>query len=262
MAVRGKKERKTTSAGGQGHDGSRRAAAQLAEMAGGIAHDLNTVITTIYGFSEQALESAGEQSGTATHIRKIISAADRVKMLTARLLSLSRRAADEKVTVRVTDILSDTIEFVKPSIPPGIKIIRKISAPEATIETIPVQLFRIFLNLIMNAVQAIEKKKGNIEITVDGPVNNKGNRPGKNDSFLLIRITDTGKGMDGPTIEKMFEPYFTKGSEQGTGLGLTVVNDALKDMGGTITVRSAQGHGTTVDMIIPHATFGAVSEKD
>lgn len=262
MPARGKQEGKTSSAGGHGRGRSSQAEAQLAKMAAGIAHDLNTVITTIYGFSEQAMESAGEKSRTAAYVRKIISAADRARMLTARLLSLSRHAANEKMAVRITDILSETIDLVKPSVPAGIKIVRKINAPEPTIEAVPLQLFRIFLNLIMNAVQAIEEKKGIIEITVDGPVNNKGKRTKKNDTCLHIRISDTGKGMDRDTIEKMFEPYFTGGGEQGTGLGLSVVSDALTDMHGTITVSSVKGHGTIVDMIIPDATFGSVSEKN
>jgi nitrogen fixation/metabolism regulation signal transduction histidine kinase len=68
--------------------------------------------------------------------------------------------------------------------------------------------------------------------------------------------------MDSTTIEKMFEPYYTKERAKGTGLGLTVVSDALSEIGGTISVRSAKSQGTIVEMLFPDATFGSVNEKN
>lgn len=236
---------------------SRGTNATVSVLAGGIAHDLNTVITTIYGFSEQALESLGEgDPDTAESIRRIIGAADRAKQLTGQLLDISRRNAEEKVLVRVADVLAETIDFLRPSVPVGIRINRKLSAPDASVMAVPVQLFRIFLNLILNAVQAIPAQGGTITVTLDAPVNEDGTKTDENGTHLLIRISDTGKGMDSETARNAFNPFFTSRRENGTGLGLSVVSDAVSELGGKISISSVQGEGTTFCLLIPGAFFG------
>lgn len=231
-------------------------------MAGGIAHDLNTVLTTIYGYSEQALENLAPDSDTAQHIRRIIIAADRAKTLTGQLLSLSRRAAEEKIQVRVADILSDTIDFVRPSVPPGIRIVRMLNAPDASVMAVPAQLFRMLLNLLLNAAQAIGEKEGTITVTLEAPVNEEGEKAESNGTHLLIRISDTGIGMDIQTAARIFDPYFTGGKKNGTGLGLTVVSDAVRELGGRIRVIPVQEGGTTFELLIPDAIFGSLPEKN
>ncbi len=238
------------------------AAAQLSAMAGGIAHDLNTVITTIYGYSEQALETLEQDAETVQYIRRIIAAADRAKTLAGQLLSLSHRVAEEKVPVRVADVLADTIDFIRPSVPSGIRIIRNLSAPDASVMAVPAQLFRILLNLILNAAQAIGEKEGTITVTLEAPVNEEGERTEENGTCLLIRISDTGKGMDSGTAGKIFDPFFTSGKKSGTGLGLTVVSDAVRELGGKIRVSSVRDKGTTFELLIPDTFFGSLNEKN
>lgn len=237
------------------------AAAQLSALAGGIAHDLNTVITTIYGYSEIALEALGHSPEAALNIRRIIGAADRAKMLTGQLLDLSRRAAQEKVPVRVAAVLSDTIDFIRPSVPEGIRITRRISASEAFVSAVPAQLFRIFLNLILNAIQAMSEKGGTLTVTLGYMADASEPDPGETGRCLQVRISDTGKGMDEATAAKIFKPFVTAGKEKGTGLGLTVVSDVVRELGGTITVSSAVGKGTTFEISIPGVFFGPVHEK-
>jgi len=238
------------------------ASAQLSALAGGIAHDLNTVLTTIYGYSEQALENLDSGSDTAQNIRRIIAAADRAKTLAGQLLSLSRRAAEEKVLVRVADVLSDTIDFIRPSLPSGTHILRMINAPDATVMAVPAQLFRIFLNLLLNAAQAIGDKEGTITVTMEAPVNEEGAKAESSGTHLLIRISDTGIGMDSKTAASIFDPYFTGGKKNGTGLGLTVVSDAVRELGGRIRVSSVPEVGTTFELLIPDAIFGSLPEKN
>lgn len=233
--------------------------AGISVLAGGIAHDLNTVITTIYGFSEQALENLGDgDPETAESIRRIIGAADRAKKLTGQLLDMSRRTAEDKVPVRVADVLAETIDFLRPSVPEGIRINRKLSAPDASVMAVPAQLFRIFLNLILNAVQAIPAQEGTVTVTLDAPVNREGTKTDENGTHLLIRISDNGKGMDSETARNAFNPFFTGRRENGTGLGLTVVSDAVRELGGEISISSVQGEGTTFSLLIPGAFFGSL----
>lgn len=245
-------------AGGRDHG----ADAQLSALAGGIAHDLNTVITTIYGYSEMALETPDLSPDAAQNIRRIIGAADRAKMLAGQLLDLSRRAAQEKVPVSVAAVLSDTIDFITPSVPEGIRITRSVTAPDAFVNAVPAQLFRIFFNLILNAVQAMSGTGGTLTVTLGTRESTESKGAGEHTPDLLISFTDTGKGMDDTTAANIFRPFVSVGKENGTGLGLTVVSDAVRELGGTITVRSAIGKGTTFELIIPGAFFGSLPEKD
>lgn len=236
-------------------------AAQLSALAGGIAHDLNTVLTTIYGYSEQVLEILGDDNPEASEqARRIIVAADRARGLTGQLLSLSHRSAEEKVAVRVADVIADTIDFIRPSVPSGIQILRRLKLPEATVMAVPAQLFRIFLNLLMNASQAIGEREGTITVTLDLPEIPTRTGGDEKPGFLLITISDTGHGMDKSTAVRIFDPWFTSGRQNGTGLGLTVVSDTLRELGGTIRVDSKQDKGTTFRLLIPSAFFGSLTE--
>lgn len=238
------------------------ASALLGALAGGIAHDLNTVITTIYGYSEQVLETLGDANPDASEqTRRIIGAADRAKVLAGQLLSLSHRAAQEKVAVRIADVIADTIDFIRPSVPSGIRILRMLKASDATVTAVPAQLFRIFLNLLLNASQAIGDREGMITVTLDYHEKSKSDPAGDNRKWLLVTVRDNGKGMDSTTAGKIFNPWFTSGTRNGTGLGLTVVSDAVKELGGTVAVDSEPGNGTTFSLLIPAALFGSVPEK-
>jgi len=238
------------------------ASAQLSSMAGGIAHDLNTIITTIYGYSEQALEKLDDDPDTSQHIRMIIAAADRAKTLTGQLLSLSHRSAEEKVPVRVADVLTETLDFIRPSLSTGIRIVRMISSQDATVMAVPAQLFRIFLNLVLNAAQAIGEKEGTITVTLEAPVNEKGEKEAPDGTHLMIRISDTGKGIDPRTAARIFDPWFTSGKKKGIGLGLTVVSDAVRELGGRIRVNQVKDGGTAFELLIPDAMFGSLPEKN
>lgn len=238
------------------------AAAQLSALAGGIAHDLNTVLTTIYGYSEQVLEILGDDNPEASaQTKRIIVAADRARILTGQLLSLSHRSAQEKVAVRVADVIAETIDFIRPSVPSCIQIRRLLKVPEATVMAVPAQLFRIFLNLLLNASQAIGDVAGTITVTLDLPEEKTGAGDGEIPDSILITIKDTGNGMDAETAARIFDPWFTSGRKTGTGLGLTVVSDAIKELGGIIRVDSEPGKGTAFSLWIPSVFFGSLPEK-
>jgi signal transduction histidine kinase len=237
-------------------------AGQPGALVGGIAHDLNTVLTTIYGYCEQVLDILGDDNPEASEqAKRIIAAADRARGLTGQLLSLSHSSAQEKVAVRVADVIADTIDFIRPSVPSGIQILRRLKLPEATIMAVPAQLFRIFLNLLLNASQAIGDREGTITVTLDLPEISTVSGDEENPGFLLITVSDTGNGMDSSTAARIFDPWFTSGRQNGTGLGLTVVSDALREIGGTIRVDSEPGKGATFSMLIPSAFFGSLPEK-
>ncbi len=242
----------------QDHDATA-AAGQAYATAGAIAHDLNTILTTIYGYSELALESLDESSDAGRNVRRIIEAAHRARTLTGQLLDLSRRSAPEKVSVNLSEAISETLDFVMPSVRNNISVIRQMNAPDLIVEAVPEQLFRLFLNIAVNALQSMEDSGGILTVTLDNSDKENGGEVGAGRSHALIRFEDTGKGMDAETTSRMFEPYFTSGKKgAGTGLGMTIVRDIVTEMEGTLKVSSEKGRGTVIDLLLPVAMFGSL----
>lgn len=227
---------------------------QYGRLAGGIAHDLNTILTTIYGYSEMALESLDETSEAGQSIRKIIRAADRARILSGRLMNLSLHTTYEKVNIRVSNVISEAVSFIKPSMPVNTEIVENIAAPDILVSADPVQLLRVFVNLAVNALQAMEETGGRLTITLEAVRKEDINHiPAA--EYALIRFTDTGHGMKKKTAERMFDLFFTTGKNgKGTGIGLTLVHDIISDLNGDIKVSSRVKEGTVIDVLIPAVT--------
>jgi signal transduction histidine kinase len=237
------------------------ASATAYAIAGGIAHDLNTILTAIYGYSELAQESAGDAAATEKYLMRIIGAADRAKSLTAQLIDLSRGALQPPQRVNVGEILEDAVRFLRPSADDNITITEKISAPELHVDAVPAQLFRLFINIAANALKAMEEKGGRLVITLEA-VSDLNGIVGEAADTALVRFADNGRGMDRETTERLFEPFYSKGEGAGgTGLGMMVVRAIINDLGGAVRVNSNPGAGTVVELLIPLSGFGPVDEK-
>ena len=182
---------------------------QYGKLSGGIAHDLNTILTTIYGYSEMALETLDATSEAARDIHNILLAADRARALTGRLMNLGLPAVNEKKTVRVSEIIEETISLIKPSIPHGTEVTVNITSPDIHVSADPLQLFRAFTNLAVNALQAMESTGGRLTITLERVSADDSDKINDRE-YALIRFADTGHGMDKKTTDKMFDPFFTE----------------------------------------------------
>lgn len=258
----GRIKRKKTDAGPGDTERHPDPVAEAYSIAGGIAHDLNTILTAIYGYSELALEDSGDTTAVEKYLGRIIGAADRARSLTGQLIDLSRGALQPRQTVRIGDILSDAVRFLRPSAGDSITVTEKINAPELLVDAVPAQLFRLFINIAVNALQAMKEKGGSLEITLDA-VSDSDRSAGSPLNTALVRFADTGMGMDPETSEKLFTPFFTAGDrEGGTGLGMMVVNAIIRDLGGAVRIDSQPGTGTNVDLLIPLSGFGPVDEKN
>jgi signal transduction histidine kinase len=230
-------------------------------IAGGIAHDLNTILTAIYGYSELAQESAGDAAATGKYLEKIIGAADRAKSLTAQMIDLSRGALQPPQRVNIGEILADAVRFLRPSAGDKITITERIKAPELHVDAVPAQLFRLFINVAANALKAMKEKGGRLVITLEA-VSDRTDSDGAAADTALVSFADTGMGMDSETTERLFEPFFSTGEGKGgTGLGMMVVRAIMDDLGGAVRVNSNPGTGTVVELLIPLSGFGPVDEK-
>ncbi len=228
----------------------------IGALAGGIAHDFNNILTTISGYSELLQDDLPKSSPSAQKVAKIRMAVSKARSLTNQILTFSRQMEQEKVSVNVYDVLKETIGFVKSSVPSNISVRSNFRRIEAPVYADPTQLFRVFLNLITNAVQSLENRKGtifiNMEVVEGRNVQNEMNKNIVADEYVQITFRDTGKGMDQSLMRRIFEPFFTtREVGKGSGLGLSVVHGIVSEIGGEILVSSEKDKGSSFYIYLP-----------
>lgn len=227
----------------------------LGELASGISHDFNNILTAIFGFAEISIEDLPENSKLKYNIEQIISAAERGKDLIEQILSFSKKSDKKFIEVNLESIIIEGMKLMKPLIPSSIKIKTNIKADNKIIFGNPTQLYQILINLCTNASQAMLGENGLIEITLENIEINSTNSnkyildPG---NYLKLEISDTGRGIVPEIQKKIFDPFFTtKNRENGTGLGLSTVHGIVKNHKGNIFVESKEMEGTSFIILFP-----------
>ena len=225
-------------------------------LAGGIAHDFNNILATISGYSEMLQEDLPKDSPLSDNVSKIQGAVLKAQSIINQILTFSRQVEQEKITVNVAEVLKETIGFLKSSVPANIVIRNRIQGRNANVLADPTQLFRVFLNLMTNAIQSMEESGGTLSVhmaIVEGKlVRHELNRDIVADEYVLLTFSDTGKGMDPSILERIFEPFFTtREVGKGTGLGLSVIHGIITEMEGEILVSSSREKGSTFYVYLP-----------
>jgi PAS domain S-box-containing protein len=228
----------------------------IGSLAGGLAHDFNNILATIYGYAELLLEEIPKDSAESEKLARIITAVTKARSLTNQILTFSRQVEQQKIAVKIYDVLNETIGFVESGKPENISLVTSITDTDAVVYADPTQLFRVFLNLMTNAIQSMEGKTGTLTVglnIVDGTLlRNELNRDIVADEYALVTFEDTGMGMEPSVIQRIFEPYFTtKEVGKGTGLGLSVVHGIVGELEGEILVSSRPKKGSVFSLYIP-----------
>jgi len=223
---------------------------------GGIVHDLNTILMTISGYAGMMAEDLPENSPFKDTTLRIVSAVERARSLTDRLLASENQNQVDKIAVNIIDVLKESIDFALPSLPPGISLNCDIPPAEISVYAEPLQLLRVFLNLVTNAVHSMEGKGGILSVGVKVLDKNKVKSIIKKDivseKYVVISFSDSGPGIDTSLKGKIFEPYFTtKVHGKGTGLGLSVVREIVNELNGEAEATSGKNHGTVFDIYLP-----------
>ncbi|MBU1238655.1 response regulator, partial [Myxococcota bacterium] len=227
----------------------------IGQLAGGVAHDFNNLLGAIMGFTELALSEAGPNEELGSYLQKIRGASLRARDLARQILAFSRQEGGGKKPVELNIVLLETIGFLRGTVPSSISIKHHLDDPQCRIMANATELLQVFMNIATNAVQAM-KDQGTLTIRlsrldISDPVEGSMGKilPGR---YCVIRISDTGSGMDKATMARIFDPYFTtKPVGSGTGLGLSVVYGIIKNHRGNITVTSLVGKGTTMNLFFP-----------
>jgi signal transduction histidine kinase/CheY-like chemotaxis protein len=225
----------------------------VGQLTGGLAHDFNNLLTIVLS-NLAVMRDRAAKAALMEFVEPAFNAAQKCADITRRLLAFARRQSLEPRIVEVNQLIANLLSLWHPSLPSAIRISRQPAPFELYTRVDPQQLEHSFLNLVLNARDAMpgggnlvvhsgtrlvhNAEAGELELT-----------PGR---YVEIRVEDTGVGMDQATRSRAFEPFFTrKKSGAGSGLGLSVVYGFVKQSGGAADISSTPGRGTTVTLLLP-----------
>ena len=226
----------------------------LGQLTGGIAHDINNLLTVILG-SGHFLHIKLKDQTLKSHVEQILSTSEKAAYLTKSLLAFSRKQPIDIKIVVINDVITGVEKLLRKLIGEHIKLKVQMPVEDITIEADRNQLEQAFLNLVTNSRDAMpEGGLLSISATVVRLDNDfvRTHSYGTPGDYVLITVSDTGIGMDESTKEKIFEPFFTtKEVGKGTGLGLSIVYGIIKQHNGYINLYSESGKGTDFKIYLP-----------
>lgn len=226
--------------------------ASVATLAAGLAHEIGTPMGVIQGHAE-ALEPKVDDEKSRWRLRTISEQVERVSRIIQALLNMARPRETIREPVELQPLLETTLGFL------AVKLRRRAVKVETRFETAPSvlgdpeKLQQLFLNLALNAADAMEEGGGTLRVSV---------RPDRDDT-VLTTFEDDGPGIPPEELERIFEPFFTtKPAGQGNGLGLMVAKGIVGDHGGTLEVESEPGRGTAFAIQLPRAATARQADGD
>jgi PAS domain S-box-containing protein len=222
----------------------------LGALAGGIVHDFNNVLGGILGYASLLRTYVKDRPTAAKYVETIERAAVRGAELSGRLLSASRKSPGQLLPVNLNQVVEETLELLAHTIPKGIRIDKRLDPGLHLMMADASQLQQIVLNLCVNARDAMPEG-GRLRVStklLGGAETGEPGRPGRR---ARLSVEDTGVGMDAKTLARLFEPFFSTKGEAGTGLGLSVVYEIVKSLGGDVGVKSSPGRGARFEVVLP-----------
>jgi signal transduction histidine kinase len=218
--------------------------ASLGLLAAGVAHEVNTPLTGISSFTQMLLEGADPEDPKTRLLEKIERQTFRAAKIVNGLLNLSRQnvsAGGERGPVDLNAVVSDVLGLLEHQLEVGrIKLRRELVSPAPVVAGTEHKLQQVFLNLFLNARDAMPKGGW---LTVVTRVES---------DLAIVEVADTGSGIPSEHLSRIYDPFFTtKSMGQGTGLGLSITYGIVREHEGTITVESNLGQGTRFTVSLP-----------
>lgn len=228
----------------------------IGTLAGGIAHDFNNILASILGYAELALRRMDSGNPFMRYFEEVLNAGNRARELVRQILLFSRQSDIERHPVRLNHIATEVAALIRASCPASVSISLHVERQAITVLGDAVQLHQVLLNLCTNALYAMKKTGGTLDIRletieIDQELSTSHGRllPG---NYALLAVADSGEGMDPGTMERIFEPFFTtKSVSEGTGMGLAIVHGIVTGLGGAVTVQSVLGQGSIFHIYLP-----------
>jgi two-component system cell cycle sensor histidine kinase/response regulator CckA len=227
----------------------------VGQLAGGVAHDFNNILTVISGYSDILIKKTAEDDPNRSKIEEIKLAAQRASSLTSQLLAFSRKQVLQPRLFNLNTLVADMGNMLRRLIGEDVELASALTDEAAQINADPGQIEQVLMNLVVNARDAMPNGgKITVETTIveidrgyaDGHV---ALQPGQ---YVMLAVSDNGSGIDAETRKHIFEPFYTtKEQGKGTGLGLSTVYGIVKQSGGNIWVYSEPGQGTVFKIYLP-----------
>ncbi|HDM76784.1 MAG TPA: sensor histidine kinase [Deltaproteobacteria bacterium] len=220
----------------------------IGRLAAGVAHEINNpmaIINEKAGLMKDLLETFGEfeyKEKFSNLLDDILKAVNRTKTITHRLLGFAKRMEVQFKQLQINGVVKEVLGFLeKEALYKNVEIRLQLDEHLPRIYSDRGQLQQVFLNILTNALEAVEEGEGLITITSwqDGP------------DRVAVSVQDNGHGMSKETMEHIFEPFFTTKRKYGTGLGLPITYGIVKKLGGDIHVTSQESVGTTFTVFLP-----------
>jgi PAS domain S-box-containing protein len=229
----------------------------VGRLAGGVAHDFNNMLQIINGYSELLLDELPAEDPSRELVKEIKNSVERSAALTRQLLAFSRQQVMTPEILDLNKVIHNSNKMVRRLIGEDIELIMLEGAGLSTVRADSGRIDQVILNLAVNARDAMPDggkltfETANVEVDEDFARVHVPMTPGP---YVMLRVSDTGCGMDEETRTRLFEPFFTtKQQGKGTGLGLATVYGIVKQSGGFVWVRSELGLGTSFTIYLPPA---------
>ncbi|MBN2080760.1 PAS domain S-box protein [bacterium] len=237
----------------------------LGVLAGGIAHDFNNMLFAILGNADLAADAIPSGDPAHVSLREIITATQRATELVRQILAFARQSERTRQQVDVVPLAQEAVRLVRATLPANIEIEQHYHLESAPVLADPSEIHQVLMNLCTNSGQEMLEHGGRLSIdvgayavTADTEAPPASLAPG---DYVLITVSDTGRGIPAEMRDRIFEPFFTtKGVGQGTGMGLAVVHGIIADLQGAITVESPPGLGARFSIYIPRSSAATAVE--
>ncbi len=230
----------------------------IGELAGGVAHDFNNILTGISG-NLAMLRYTTDRTKQLAYLDTLEKISDRARDLVRQMLVFTKRHEGRPENISICQVIEEVIDMASKSIPKNIRFNLGNMESSALVYIDHTQLTQVLLNLIVNAKDAIgDRQRGRISIDVQVVSVDKDlkrhyllDEAGK---YVKVELTDNGCGMSKEILPKIFDPFFStkqKGTAKGTGLGLSITYNIIKNAGGGIQVQSEEGKGSQFSILLP-----------
>jgi PAS domain S-box-containing protein len=217
--------------------------ASLGQLAAGVAHEINNPLTGILLYANLALERLDQADPIRKYLESVVNDTGRCKAIVKNLLSYSRQASPSKEIFHVNSLVEESLNLIRDQKRfLNVKLVKKMSKDMMLVHADKNQLGQVIINLVMNAIDAMERK-GTLTLRTFRDKPNK---------KVYVEVSDTGCGIPKENLLKIFDPFFTtKGSEEGTGLGLSTSHGIVEENGGRISIKETSPMGTTFSLEFP-----------
>lgn len=227
----------------------------VGQLTGGIAHDFNNMLSVVIGNLDLLKRRVDDDPKVSRLIENALEGADRAATLTSRLLAFSRQQSLKPEVIDLNELMRGMEDFLRRTLGETVRVEMDLSEDSPDVFVDPSELENVIINLGANARDAMPKGGRLTVRTARVVLHQKEDHHGQilqPGTYARIDIEDTGEGMPPEVLEKVYEPFFTtKPVGKGTGLGLSQVQGFVIQSGGSIDIKSEQGQGTVIGLLLP-----------